>query len=108
VIQLDNLNPLECPCGKTRRAFFNVPNPVASIHIVDIKQDAIAHYHKKTTEIYIVLEGEGHIEMNNQLIPIKPLTAVYIPPLTRHRAIVNLKLINIPIPPFTSTDEWFD
>ena len=108
VIQLDNLNPQECPCGETRRAFFNIPNAVTSVHIVNIKQDAEAHYHKKTTEIYVVLEGEGYIEMDNQLIPIKPLTAIYIPPMVRHRAVGNLKLLNIPIPPFDPSDEWFD
>lgn len=46
--------------------------------------------------------------MDNQLIPIKPLTAIYIPPMVRHRAVGNLKLLNIPIPPFDPSDEWFD
>lgn len=78
------------------------------MHLVEIKADAIAHYHKKTTEIYIVLEGEGFIELDGQTVPVKPLSAVYIPPFCRHRAVGKLKILNIPIPPFDPSDEWID
>ncbi|MGC8830439.1 MAG: cupin domain-containing protein [Verrucomicrobiia bacterium] len=108
VIQLGSLSPLECPCGESRRAFFNVPNPVASVHLVEIKEEAVAHYHKKTTEIYIVLEGEGFVELDGENVPVKPLSVIYIPPLHRHRAIGRLKILNIPIPPFDPGDEWID
>ncbi|MGC8744811.1 MAG: cupin domain-containing protein [Verrucomicrobiia bacterium] len=108
VIQLGSLKPLECPCGESRRAFFNIPEPLASVHLVEIKADAIAHYHKKTTEIYVVLEGEGFIELDGQSVPVKPLSAVYIPPFCRHRAVGKLKILNIPIPPFDPNDEWID
>ncbi len=60
------------------------------------------------TEIYIVLEGSGHMELDGQLFPIQPMTVVYIKPGCRHRAIGNLKVINVPVPPFDPADEWFD
>ena len=59
IAQLDEIEPVECPCGFSRRAFVSPDNPVATIHMVDIAEDARAHYHKKLTEIYLVLEGEG-------------------------------------------------
>ena len=40
--------------------------------------------------------------------PVKPMTAIYIKPGCRHRAIGKLKIINIPIPAFDERDEWFD
>lgn len=108
IIQLDSLEALSCPCGSTRRGFFNIPNPLASVHIVEISADSRPHYHKKTTEIYVVLDGEGFIELDGQKHPIKRLSAVYIPPFCRHRAIGKLQILNIPIPPFDPADEWFD
>jgi mannose-6-phosphate isomerase-like protein (cupin superfamily) len=60
------------------------------------------------TEIYVVLEGVGEMELDGQLIPLQPLTAVYIRPGCRHRAKGRLRILNIPIPAFDETDEWFD
>jgi hypothetical protein len=31
-----------------------------------------------------------------------------IKPLCRHRAVGRLRVLNIPIPAFDETDEWFD
>ena len=60
------------------------------------------------TEIYLVLEGEGQMELDGELFPVKPMTAIYIQPGCRHRAIGRLKIINIPVPAFDERDEWFD
>src|SRR5947209_8614213 len=93
IAQLDQIPPTRCPCGFTRRAFAAIEGSVASVHLVDICEDARAHYHKKMTEIYVVLEGEGHLELDGQLIPVQPLTAIYIKPGCRHRAIGRLKIL---------------
>ena len=78
------------------------------MHLVDIKKDAKAHYHKTMTEIYLVLEGEGEMELDGQRFPVKPMTTIYIKPGCRHRAVGTMKIINIPIPSFDEKDEWFD
>ena len=76
--------------------------------MVDIKTDSETHYHKKLTEIYLVLEGEGHMELDGERIPVKPLTSIFIKPGCRHRAVGNLKIINVPIPAFDPSDEYED
>ena len=106
--QLDTIPPTRCPCGWARRAFATPDNPVATIHLVEIQTDAQVHYHKKMTEIYLILEGEGFLELDGERIPVKPLTSVLIKPGCRHRAVGKLKIINIPIPAFDPHDEWFD
>lgn len=108
IAQLDELPATRCPCGFTRRAFTGVDGNVASMHVVDIEKDARTHYHQRMTEIYLVLEGEGQIELDGKLFPVKPLTAIYIRPGCRHRAIGKLRIINIPVPAFDEADEWFD
>ena len=87
ISQLDELAAQRCPCGWTRRAFAVADNPVATIHLVDIQQDARTHYHKRLTEIYLVLSGTGHMELDGVLVPVKPMTALLIRPGCRHRAI---------------------
>lgn len=108
VAQLDEVEAVPCPCGMSRRAFVTPDNPVATLHMVDIDQDARTHYHEKLTEIYLVLEGEGHLELDGDMIPVKPLTAVFIKPGCRHRAVGRLRIVNIPVPAFDPDDEHFD
>ena len=108
IAQLDQTPAVRCPCGFARRAFASPDNSVATLHLVDIQEDSRTHYHKQMTELYLVLEGEGQMELDGKLFPLKPMTAVFIKPGCRHRAIGKLKIVNIPIPAFDSEDEWFD
>ena len=105
---MDEIDGVECPCGESRRAFVSPDNPVASVHLVDITEDARVHYHKKLTEIYLVLEGEGAVELDGEAVPVKPLTAVLIKPGCRHRAVGRMRIVNVPVPAFDPEDEWFD
>jgi len=106
IAQLDEIAPVACPCGQARRAFGDVDNTLATVHLTDISKDSRAHYHKRMTEIYIVLEGEGVLEADGQSYPLKPMTTVMIPPGCVHRAVGNLRIINVPMPPFDPADEF--
>ena len=106
--QLDEIPGQSCPCGTAHRGFLSPENRLASVHMVDIKIDARTHYHKSMTEIYVVLEGTGELELDGERIPIRPMTSVMIHPGCRHRAIGALKILNIAIPKFDPGDEWFD
>lgn len=108
ITQLNEVEPVRCPCGFARRGFATPDNKVATIHMVDIQTDSRVHYHKKMTEIYLVLEGEGFMELDGERIPIKPMSSIFIKPGCRHRAVGKLKIINVPIPAFDPHDEWFD
>ena len=108
IAQLDEITPTRCPCGFARRAFAGSDQNAASMHLVDIQEDSRTHYHKTMTEIYLVLEGEGQMELDGQLYPVKPMTAIYIRPGCRHRALGQLRIVNIPVPAFDEADEWFD
>ena len=108
VAHFDELDTVNCPCGTTRRAFVDDPDKIASIHMVDIKKDSELHYHKKMTEIYLILEGEGHMELDGELIPVKKDSTILIKPGCRHRAVGTMKIVNIPVPAFDPDDEYFD
>jgi len=106
VAQLDEIPPTPCPCGQARRAFNEPWNTLATVHLTDIHVDSKLHYHKKMTEIYIVLEGEGYLEVDGERIPLKPMTSVMIRPGCVHRAVGKLRIINVPMPPFDPADEF--
>jgi len=95
-----------CPCGEARRSFREADNETATVHLVDISADSRPHYHRRTTEIYVVLEGEGFLEADGERIPLRPLTSVMIQPGCVHRAVGDLRILNIPIPPFAEDDEF--
>ena len=108
IVHIPSVEPVDCPCGSTRRAFTDDPDQTASLHVVDISVDAKTHYHKKLTEIYYILEGEGEMELDGERFPVSPGTSILIKPGCRHRAIGKLKIINIPVPALDPNDEWFD
>jgi mannose-6-phosphate isomerase-like protein (cupin superfamily) len=108
ITHLNDIAPVKCPCGFSKRAFATPDNQVATIHLVDIQEDAQTHYHKKLTEIYLILEGEGFMELDGERHPVRPMSTILIKPGCRHRAIGKLKIINVPVPAFDPADEWFD
>ena len=108
IAQFDDIEPVKCPCGFSRRAFLEPGNSLATMHIVDIEEDAKVHYHKQLTEVYLVLEGQGQMELDGQMLPVKPFTAVFIKPGCRHRAVGKMRIVNVSIPAFDPEDEYFD
>ena len=55
-----------------------------------------------------MIEGGGHVEVDGDRVPVGPLTAVFIKPGCRHRAVGAMRILNVVIPLFDPRDEWFD
>lgn len=108
VSQLDALPPQPCPCGTTRRGLVSPENPLATMHLVDISTAAQTHYHKQTTEIYLILSGEGFIELDQDRLAVKPMMSILIRPGCRHRLVGIFQIINVALPAFDPADEWLD
>jgi mannose-6-phosphate isomerase-like protein (cupin superfamily) len=108
IADFDEIEVQECSCGYTQRGFVSPDNPTATLHIVEISEETKTHYHKKLTEIYLILEGHGAVELDGKLVPVKPLTAILIRPLCRHRAVGRMRIANVVIPAFDPKDEYFD
>ncbi len=108
ITQLDAVPAVPCPCGHSRRGFATPDNQLATIHLVDISIDARTHYHKQMTEIYLVLEGEGFMELDGERLPAKPMMSIFIKPGCRHRLVGKFRIVNVAIPAFDPRDEWFD
>ncbi len=107
-VNFTDLSKQDCCCGTVRRAFLDSQEGPASVHLLDLAEEPTSHYHRKTTEIYVILEGEGHLELDSHLVAVKPFSAVMIKPGCRHRGIGKLKLLNISVPKFDPDDFYYD
>jgi mannose-6-phosphate isomerase-like protein (cupin superfamily) len=99
-----------CPCGTARRALADVEDFPGTIHVTQIALDNQLHYHKRLTETYYFLECEpgAQMQLNDEVLDVRPGTCIMIRPLTRHRAIGRMKVLIVVYPKFDPADEWFD
>jgi len=99
-----------CPCGIARRAFAEVEDFPATVHVTEISTDAKVHYHKRLTETYYFLEcGEdAQMQLDDDVIPVHPGMCILIRPGVRHRAIGKMKVLIVVLPKFDPADEWLD
>lgn len=103
-----DIESIPCPCGISKRAFVKASGGAATFHQVEIKKDAVLHYHKEHIEMYLILEGSGFMELDGEKIPVTVGNTIFIDKYCRHRALGNLKIANVSIPSFDPADEWFD
>ena len=110
IANFDDIPGVPCPCGTSRRALMEVADFPGSIHRVQISTDAKVHYHKKLTETYYFLEcgPDAKMQLDDELIPVKPGMCIMIRPGVRHRAVGKMTVLNIVLPKFDPEDEWFD
>lgn len=110
LVDFAEIPPTDCPCGQARRAFGEVEDFPGTIHVTQISREARTHYHKRLTETYFVLECEegAQMQLNDDILDIRPGMAILIRPGTRHRAIGEMKVLIVVLPKFDPEDEWFD
>ncbi|MEQ9670877.1 cupin domain-containing protein [Coleofasciculus sp. G2-EDA-02] len=85
-------------CGTIRKLVSQ--GPAKFIHL--FVDNAQKHYHKKTTEYYYVLNGSGHISLDDDIQPIKKGDLIEIEPGVKHQAIegeLPLEILVIEVPP---------
>ena len=75
-------------------------------HVVDI-DGGRAHYHKRTTELYYVLEGEGAVVLDGEEHAVRPGTMVHIPPGVVHGAVGRMRVLVVGIPDISDDDVFF-
>ena len=108
VVDFADVPGVPCPCGTARRAFGDVPEFPATVHVTEISEDAALHYHKILTETYYFLEcgAEAQMQLDEDILPVKPGMCIMIPPGVRHRAVGKMKVLIIAMPKFDPADEW--
>jgi mannose-6-phosphate isomerase-like protein (cupin superfamily) len=109
-VDFANLPATPCPCGSARRAFADVADFPGTVHVTDISCDARRHYHKRLTETYYFLDCQpgAQMELDGELLDVRPGQCILIRPGVRHRAVGQMKVLILVLPKFDPEDEWFD
>jgi mannose-6-phosphate isomerase-like protein (cupin superfamily) len=78
--------------------------------VTEISADAELHYHKRLTETYYILEcgKDAQMQLDDDIISLKPGMCILIRPGVRHRAIGQMQVLIIAVPKFDPADEWMD
>lgn len=110
IVDFAKIEGVPCPCGTARRAFTDVEDFPGTVHVTEISAAARVHYHKRLTETYYFLECEANSQMqlDDDLIDVRPGMCVMIRPGVRHRAVGQMKVLILVSPKFDPSDEWFD
>jgi mannose-6-phosphate isomerase-like protein (cupin superfamily) len=110
IVDFDEIDAVECPCGTARRAFFDVEGFPGTVHRTEISCDAQTHYHRRLTEVYYILKcgTDARMQLDDEQVPVAPGKCILIPPGVRHRALGKMTVLVIVFPKFDPTDEWFD
>ena len=110
IVDFSEVAGVRCPCGTARRAFTEVEDYPATVHVTEICEDAKLHYHKRLTETYFFLEcgPDAQMQLNDDCVAVKPGTCILIPPGVRHRAVGKMKVVIFVLPKFDPSDECFD
>ncbi|MFZ5828667.1 MAG: cupin domain-containing protein [Planctomycetota bacterium] len=81
-------------------------SPAAWAHAVDI-DGAKLHFHKRSTELYYVLEGGGSVVLDGVEHPVSKGSLVHIPPGVVHGARGRMRVLVVGIPDIAE-DDYFE
>jgi mannose-6-phosphate isomerase-like protein (cupin superfamily) len=84
-------------CGQIRCLIEEKDGAAGEVHHVQI-QDAKLHYHKRTDEFYYVIDGQGTMVLDDEVIELHRGVVVYIPRGIKHKATGNLTVLTVCVP----------
>ncbi|MCA9268708.1 MAG: cupin domain-containing protein [Planctomycetales bacterium] len=110
IVDFATIPGVPCPCGTARRAFADVADFPGTVHVTEISTAAKTHYHRRITETYYFLECDpgAKMQLDGELIDVRPGMCILIRPEVRHRAVGRMKVLILALPKFDPADEWFD
>lgn len=105
VRSLADVEPVPCPCGESRRIITAADDAVVGFHVTTIA-GAQPHFHRRTTEVYHILDGTGSLILDDSAHDLSPGTTAYIPPGCVHRGEGSFTAAIAVLPPFDPDDEF--
>jgi len=88
---------------KTEKIYEILKTPNFGLAYAEIKESKL-HLHRRTTELYLVCNGEGVLFLGNSKMKISGGDVIKIPPNTPHKVKGNVRLFVISFPPWNKED----
>lgn len=106
VRRLNEIEKERSTCGFRQRIFSAGDETPAFMHLVRISESK-THYHKRATEFYYILEGEGTMTVDGESFPIAPGTVVKLDPGAVHSSKGDHLVLVIGVPDILEDDIFF-
>ena len=105
----DELRAFTTKDGSTIREFHHTGAQSLAEASVSAGARTQRHQHRVTEEIYVVLEGEGELEVDGERRGVGPGDAILIPAGAWHEitAKSELRFLCCCVPPYTDDDTYF-
>ena len=103
---LEDSTQEQSACGFRYRLLSTGDETSAFAHLVRIYESK-PHYHKKTTELYYVVEGSGIITLDGEEVPLRSGACLELKPGVVHSVRGNVLVLVIGIPSITDEDLFY-
>jgi mannose-6-phosphate isomerase-like protein (cupin superfamily) len=96
--------------GSTIRELHHTERQSLAEAALEPGQSTQRHFHRQSEEIYVVLDGEGDLEIDGETRRVGPGDAALIPPGAWHviRAVGALRFLCCCAPPYSHEDTYFE
>jgi quercetin dioxygenase-like cupin family protein len=104
-------SPFTTKDGSTIREYLHTRNQSLAEATLAPAQSTQRHYHARSEEIYLLLDGGGNMELDGTERHVGPGDAVLIPPGARHRITAGpdgARFLCCCAPPYADEDTYFD
>ncbi|MFH1638569.1 MAG: cupin domain-containing protein [Candidatus Woesearchaeota archaeon] len=85
MIDVYSLKPADNICDQVLREVIAIKDVNMAHVIMDSGNTSLLHQHKKFTEIYFILEGEGILYYDDKALKVKEESFLLLPPKTPHK-----------------------
>jgi mannose-6-phosphate isomerase-like protein (cupin superfamily) len=112
----DDASPFTTADGSTIRVLLDAETGTRNQSLAEAwlepGQATQRHYHARSEELYVLLEGEGEMEVDGERSRVAPGQAILIPPGARHQVTASadgpLRFLCCCAPPYSHDDTFFD
>jgi mannose-6-phosphate isomerase-like protein (cupin superfamily) len=112
----EQAEPFTTKDGSTIRVLLDASGGTANQSLAEAwlepGQETQRHYHARSEELYVLLDGEGEMEVDGERARVGPGDAILIPPGARHEiragAHAPLRFLCCCAPPYSDDDTFFD
>lgn len=102
--------PFTTKDGSTVREYLHTGSQSLAEASLDPGRATQRHYHRRSEEIYLVLEGGGSMELDGEERDVQPGDAVLIPSGAWHRitaGAAGVRFLCCCVPPYSHEDTYF-
>jgi mannose-6-phosphate isomerase-like protein (cupin superfamily) len=103
-------SPFTTKDGSTIREYFHTGAQSLAEASLAGGRSTQRHYHARSEEIYLIVEGAGELEVDGDIRPVAAGDAILIPPGSWHRLTAHadgVRLLCCCVPPYSDQDTYF-